>query len=350
MAALLLVVVLAGTSLRADEDDQAEESRRASIRARIRELIDGLSAPQSPRTDPFRGFPTSTGTINRSLEHNGLKRTYLLHSPPAKDSSGPLPLVIVLHGMATTGRVMQVITNFDALADEQQFLVAYPDGVGTIWNFWSDPDRPPLVENQVDDVGFIAALIDTLIEEKKVDPRRVYATGLSNGAFMANRLGCSLGDKIAAIAPIAGTLPELMANKQPARPVPVVYFHGTEDRIVGIDGEDMFTKSDLCMSAEELAAWWAKNNNCCPNEGTWEDLADNQADGTTVRRKTWNASSDGAPVVYYQIDGGGHTWPGGRFQPVGFLGRTTRDVDASRIIWEFFSKASLPAAPDGLTP
>ena len=195
------------------------------------------------------------------------------------------------------------------------------------------------------DVGFLAALIDELVQSGTVDARRVYATGISNGAFLSNRLGCELSDRIAAIAPVAGTRIKIAAENTPApRAMPVLYFHGTSDKIVGLDGTDFITKGQHSLSADELVAWWAKRNGC-DKPPRVEKLPDAVAtDGTTVERRTFAAKPAGAPVIYYQITGGGHTWPGGSFQPEFMLGKTSRDIDASAIIWQFFSQQSLPAA------
>jgi polyhydroxybutyrate depolymerase len=181
------------------------------------------------------------------------------------------------------------------------------------------------------------------VAEGLVNPRRVYATGLSNGGYMSNRLACLLPDKIAAIAPVAGTTTQGLIETRPPRPIPVLYIHGTRDRIVGFDGTDQFTRQKASLSAEELVTWWAQQNGCGPVEA--ETVADAADDGCTVVRHLHPATGDhGAPVIFYEIKGGGHTWPDGKFQPVLVMGTVCRDFNASEVMWEFFSQFELPAS------
>jgi polyhydroxybutyrate depolymerase len=197
----------------------------------------------------------------------------------------------------------------------------------------------------MDDVGFIASMMDELIEEGLVDPTRVYVTGHSNGAVMSHRLACSLGRRIAAIAPVGGTMPrDLLERLEPCRAMPVLHFHGTRDKVVRINGALGCLKKELCLSAGEMAAWWARNNGC-DEVPTVQAVADVEQDGTTARKVTYSFGPAGAPVVFYEISGGGHTWPGGRLQAVPLMGRTSKDVRGSEIIWGYFSQHSLPEIP-----
>jgi polyhydroxybutyrate depolymerase len=162
---------------------------------------------------------------------------------------------------------------------------------------------------------------------------------------MSNRLGCSLSDKIAAIAPVAGSMPKLMSDKINApRAMPVMTFHGTDDRIVKPNGADFFSKTELSLSATELAAWWAKSNGCSAKPVT-EAMPDTADDGTRVTRHSYRNAQNETLVIHYEITGGGHTWPGGAFQPEILLGKTTKDINASELMWEFFHKHALPAKP-----
>ncbi|MBI3467483.1 MAG: hypothetical protein HY000_31120 [Planctomycetes bacterium] len=237
-----------------------------------------------------------------------------------------------------------MLTGFSPVADKHGFAVAYPDGINGLWRFWEGdaaPAKKKLARVKAEDIGFIAELIDQLIKEGVADRRRVYVTGISNGSYMTNRLGCELSDRIAAIAPVAGTIPKIMSeHMKPGRPIPVIYFHGTEDKIVGVNGADFLTKRELSLSADELVEWWAKHNGCTAKPEL-DKLPDKADDGTTVERNSFSAGKAGAPVIYYEVHGGGHTWPGGFAQPEALLGKTCRDINASEIIWEFFSKHQL---------
>lgn len=252
-------------------------------------------------------------------------RSYRLHVP--KNAKTPAPLVLALHGMGSSGRQMEGLTGFNALADRHGFAVAYPDGLNRKWNYWDD-DK---------DLAFLVALIDDLVAKGTADRTRVYVTGISNGAYMAQRLAADRADRIAAFAAVAGTMSTRMAEiAKPSRPVPHLYFHGTEDAIAGYDGKDRLTKRKLSLSAEEAVVWWAKKNGC-QDAPLAEKLPDKEDDGTTVERRTYGGE---APVVFYRIDGGGHTWPGMPGAGGRVLGRTCRDFGASEVMWEFFARHS----------
>jgi polyhydroxybutyrate depolymerase len=162
---------------------------------------------------------------------------------------------------------------------------------------------------------------------------------------MSNRLACLLPDRIAAIAPVAGTSTAGLLETKPSRPIPVLYIHGTRDHIVGFDGTDQFTREKSSLSAEELVEWWAKQNGCGPVQD--ETLADASNDGCTVIRHVHPAVGEGgAPVIFYEVKGGGHTWPDGQFQPVLVMGTVCRDFNASEVMWDFFSQFELPASSE----
>lgn len=288
-------------------------------------------------------------TVERSLQHADHERTYLLHLPTELKPGTPVPLVIAIHGLSMDGRSMEALTGFDKVADKYGFAVAYPDGLGRMWRFWERHELGLRVRRErgyVDDVGLLAAIIDELVQERIVDPRRVYATGISNGAYMSNRLAVSLSDKIAAIAPVAGTMWPALSKLEPPRGMPVLYIHGTDDQIIGIDGVDGFTRRKSSLDADEYVTWWCDRNQCVKTAKA-ETLPDSMDDGCRVTRRSYQ-SETGAPVVFYEVANGGHTWPGGEFQPERLLGPVCHDFNASEVIWEFFSKYTLPesaAAP-----
>ncbi|MBI2922603.1 MAG: polyhydroxybutyrate depolymerase, partial [Planctomycetes bacterium] len=184
-------------------------------------------------------------------------------------------------------------------------------------------------------------VVDGLVGAGVADARRVYVTGISNGAYMANHLACVMGERIAGIAPVAGTfLKATMGATKAPRAMPVIYFHGTEDRVVGYEGTDFISKRDSSLGAEELVAWWAKANGC-EGEAEVAKVEDKADDGTAVERREWKGGK--APVVFYRIEGGGHTWPGMPAVAERLLGKSTQDIEASELIWEFFAAQQLPA-------
>lgn len=308
-------------------------------------LICGLAASAAAADPP--PHPDAGQTVERSLDHADQQRTWLLHLPAGLKPGTAVPLVIALHGLSMDGGSMELLTGLSDVADRHGFAVAYPDGLGRMWRFWERHELGQRVRRErgyVDDVGFIAALIEELVTDGTVDARRVYVTGLSNGAFMSNRLALSLSDRIAAIAPVAGTMSFALADLKPPRSMPVLYIHGTDDRIVGFDGVDGFTRRKSSLNAEELVAWWCDQNGCrklVPGETLPDADAD---DGCRVVRREYR-SENAAPVVFYEVSHGGHTWPDGRFQPERLLGPVCRDFNASEAMWEFFSRHSLPEAP-----
>lgn len=331
-----------------------------SGRRRFAWIAVGLLIGLSPAANgQGAAIPKVAGTDARTVSHLGIERQVLLHLPGGKTPEKRLPLVIALHGAFTDHNIMEELTGLSDLAEAEGFAVAYPNanpaGKVGIWEFWTPPVENPgrgeagqrRVTHGRDDVGFIAALMDALVDEGIADPRRIYVTGISNGAFLANRLAIDLGDRIAAIAPVAGTGLKIGAPfAKPKRPMPVIYFHGTGDKIVGVDGSDAFSKETNSLSADELTAWWVAQNGSAAEPVT-ETLPDtDKKDGCTVERLTWTEPNGKAPVIYYRILGGGHSWSGGsESQPKEVLGNICRDMSASPVIWEFFSKHLLPEKP-----
>jgi polyhydroxybutyrate depolymerase len=274
----------------------------------------------------------------RTLVANGLNRTYLVHVPKAADSKTPLPLVLALHGATMNGPMMAWFSGLNRKADEAGFLVVYPNGTGTHSSFtWNGGNCcGSAMQNKVDDVAFIDALLDDLAQVYRVDDRRVYATGMSNGAIMAYRLGSELSDRIAAVAPVAGTMGAETCD--PKRSVPVIHFHGTKDEFIpfqGGRGEKSLSGTDFYSVEYSIRAWVKANG--CKEEPVTEELPDTAQDGTTVTRKTYGGGKEGAEVVLVVIEGGGHTWPG-RESPAKVLGKGTKNVSANDLMWEFFQK------------
>ena len=303
------------------------------------QLTSGPSSesPKAPRVRKRNGTNRDV-----SLTHAGLERVAILHLPSAPEPAKPRPLVIVLHGLMTTAAMTQAMTRFDQVADEHDFLVVYPDGVGKMWRFWEGTGRKPPNRDLevVDDPGYLLHLVDTLAEEKLIDRRRVYMTGFSNGGFMANRMAWEYGDRIAAIASVAGSIPNQLLDAKPIRPVPTLLIHGTEDAIVDFGGSQKFGRGTQFVGARDVAKWWAGKNHCGSPEATL--LPNTCDDGTLVRQVRYPAGASGGEVCLLEITGGGHTWPGKVILPKAIVGTTCQDFSASEAIWEFCSKQALP--------
>jgi polyhydroxybutyrate depolymerase len=265
------------------------------------------------------------------FDFGGLARTYTVHVPAGVDH--PSGLVVNLHAAGATGQDQAALTHYDAVADAHGFLVAYPDGIDFSWadgRGASTPDR-----QGVDDVGFITALVDKLVDEFGIDRGRVYATGLSAGAFMTNRLGCERADLFAAIAPVAGTLGTTVACT-PSRPVAVMETHGTADPVVPFNGGAMTGRggvSDI-LAAPAMADRWRQIDGC--QGAPAEDALPDAGDGTQSHRSTWTGCAAGTAVEFIRVDGGGHTWPGAP-TVLAEAGATSRAFDASDASWQFFA-------------
>jgi len=285
--------------------------------------------------------PLGPGDYTRTLEVSGRERSYLVHVPPKYDPKQPTPVVLAFHGAMTNGPIMALASGLSDKADEAGFIVVYPNGTGKgslllVWN--SGGFHGPMAEKLPDDVAFVGAILNELPKLVYVDPERVYATGISNGGMMCYRLAAELSQRIAAIAPVSGTVS--VEKSRPRRPMPVMHFHGTEDKLVPFQGPDERTAKFLSFkSVEETIRIWV-NIDRCPMKPKTMDVPDKVDDGTTVRQETYGPGRGGAEVVLFVIKGGGHTWPG-RQWPVPWLGKTTRDISANDLMWEFFKKHPL---------
>jgi polyhydroxybutyrate depolymerase len=271
-----------------------------------------------------------------SVRVDGTRRNYLLHVPPPSTANVPKPLVLVFHGGGGTAANMPRFTGFDDLADAKGFFVAYPDSLNKHWN--DGRDLSP-----ADDVAFIRALISDLQLAHKIDPKRIYATGISNGGFFSNRLACDLADKIAAIASVAATMPEVLAPIcNPSRPVSVMFIHGTEDPLVPIAGGPVARTHGNALSLTQAARFWRDWDQASPKPVS-DDLPEKVHDGTTVHREVFGGGKQATEVVVYTIQGGGHTWPGGsQYAPALFVGKASKNLEATQVIWDFFEKHSIP--------
>jgi len=216
------------------------------------------------------------------------------------------------------------LSRWNRLADEQGFIVVYPSGSGMpkVWNV----DRGA---GLMRDVRFIAALIDTLEANYNIDPTRIYANGISNGGGMTFVLSCTLSDRIAAVGLVAAaqSLPWSWCTDR--SPVPMIAFHGTADRWVPYDGGRNRIGPETFPSVLSWTADWARRNRCGSNPVDSVVAAD-------VTRLEYTNCADGAGVVLYAIQGGGHAWPGGKPMPQWIVGRTSNSIDATSEMWTFF--------------
>ncbi len=264
-------------------------------------LSGAAMAQQSPRC---QGKVGETGTFERTLVSGGWTRSYLLHVPETYDATKPVPLVLNFHGLLKSGSYQQDYTGMSDKADEEGFIVAYPDGIESSWN--AGICCPPATTLQVDDVGFARDLVAALSEAYCIDADRVYATGSSNGGMLAHRLGCEAADVFAAIAPASAYL--AVDDCDPGRPVPVIQTQGTADPVVPY------------WTAKASNAFWASNNLCGATYPYYHE------GGATCY--AFDGCAEGATVAFCEVKGMGHTWPSDD--------GNVDWIDATDMFWAFF--------------
>nr|AUN37581.1 LpqC [uncultured bacterium] len=256
---------------------------------------------------------------------------YHLYLPVNYRREQATPLLFVLHGGASDGNGMIKLTDggFNRLADEYNFMVCYPDGIGR-YNRQNSPRALAHADAEV-----FRGLLSSLASYYTIDQRRVFVTGLSDGGNMAYRLACDLPDEIAGIAAVAALMPTQLT---PTRPMPVLFIAGTEDPMVpykgGAVGGRLLQRGTVRSAMETLRVWSEANR--CGGEPTTELLDDvDPHDRMSVQQTFYRDCV--ASVMMYTIIGGGHTWPGGKqYLDEKIIGRTSRDIDANRVIWDFF--------------
>ncbi len=289
---------------------------------------------------PRHTIPASNPT--RSFSFDGRERSYLLHLPPQYDPTRRWPIILALHGATSNARLMQLFCGLSDKADQAGFVVVYPNGSGGLPNVltWNAGGCCGYAVNHgINDVGFIDHLLDDVARHVSVDPARVYVAGMSNGAQMAYRLAAELTHRFAAIAAVAG--PTGISDPRPSRPIPVVHLHGTDDQFapfLGGVGTRSLYKIPF-ISIEETVRMWVRLNGCPETPTTTYDPLQVD-DGTRIIRHHFGPGEGGSEVLWVIVEGGGHTWPGRPPLPEA-LGKSTSNLYANDLIWEFFQKHSI---------
>jgi len=259
----------------------------------------------------------------KSLVYKEEKRRYLIYTPASygEQPQKAFPLVFNFHGSGMTMAEQMLYTQMNRAADRHQFIVVYPLGIKQDWNVGFGMSY---LEG-TDDIGFTEALLARLKQDYRVDARRVYATGLSRGGFFSLRIAAELPQLFAAVASVGGPMPEpVMQHHTKPGNVGVLLIHGTADQVVAYGG-----KAGGYLSAEDSYGYWLKRN------GSVAGKPNQRLIGTEV---TWKEQGN---VALATVKDGGHTWPGADPFNVGLpIGKTTRDIDANEVIWQFFSKHS----------
>jgi len=264
--------------------------------------------------------------------YQGLHRSYLLHLPKDFPAGRAFPLVIVLHASGETGAVAERMSGMSRKADEEGFIAVYPDGTGDSaydlsWNAGNCCE--PAVGSGIDDAGFIGALIDGLETQYPIDRSRVYLTGFSNGASLLYEIACRFSDKVAAIAPVSGSMEVPYCASR--TPVSVLIFHGTEDINVNYNGgiAERATYGRTDTSVFDAFSFWKERDGC-----GGDPVASRNGD---VLLTSQSGCSDGSAVALYTLVGEGHEWPGGREGAYfGSVDTPTQAISATDVMWDFF--------------
>jgi polyhydroxybutyrate depolymerase len=290
------------------------------------------------------GQSAAAGSALYTLQSGGHTRQVIVHVPAHYTGKTRVPLVLNLHGSESTAQGQELFSGMDATSDADGFIVAYPqalipDGSGYDWNIPGVPllggQYPPA--SAANDVTFLTDLVSVLAAKYCVDPRRVYVTGMSGGGRMASQLACDASQTFAAAAPVAGLR---YPSPCPAtRPVPVIAFHGTADRVDPFNGHG---EAYWMYSVPDAASMWAARDGCPAGGNT---------SGTTVRGNGYTLTeyagcAAGAAVELYAVTGEGHEWPGGPAMPAVItkpLGPQSDAVNANALMWAFFEAHPMPA-------
>ncbi|MEM6994583.1 MAG: PHB depolymerase family esterase [Myxococcota bacterium] len=261
-----------------------------------------------------------------AFEYDGQTRTYDLFVPAAYDGTSPLPLVFNFHGLGSNPAEQTGFSQFDTTAEARGFVVAYPAGLDDSWN--AGLCCGDSAADGVDDVGFVRALADALATQLCIDRNRIYATGMSNGGFLSQRLGCEASDVFAAIAPVAGVLGLAPEDCTPDRAVPIIHAHGTMDQLVPYEGGGLVGGP----SVRESIDGWVTRNGCVPEPAVTFDV-------DPVVCETWSGCDADGEVVLCTATGVSHCWPGNDFCP---FGPSTTALHASEAMADFFERHPMP--------
>lgn len=251
-------------------------------------------------------FSRGPGDYVETIQREEGERSFRIHAPVGYDGTANLPVIFNFHGQFRTALEQDIYSGLPAVADEHGFFVVSPEGGLAQWNIVG-----VYAEDGIDDVGAVAEILDRVESEFCIDPQRVFATGLSNGAEMAAQVGCFMSDRFAGVAPVAG----IEFQDCTGSPVAVITFHGTDDYNVPYD------------PIPGIVAAWVSYNGC-------PVTPESDRIGESVLREAY-FGCEGQPVVFYTIEGGGHTWPGAE-DDAGGVGVTNHEINASELIWEFF--------------
>ena len=299
------------------------------------------SGPPESSSGLHTGWMTELGGDN--ITYN---RTYEYYIPTGYDGSEAVPLLFSFHGLGSNGIDQIDLTKFDVLAEQEGFIAVFPDATD-LTGYSCNETLPPLEGAEIqwnlgegslqscagiDDVGFVADLVDWFEANYKIDASRIYSTGMSDGALFSYLLAFNLTDTFAGIAPVCGPMPWGFGNPTTA-PITVILMHGTADPILAYNGYGG-SGGNVTYSVDETIAYWCGVDSITaePVETVWGPT---EEDPTYVTRYVYSGGTNGTEVILFKVDGGGHTWPGGpQYYPEFVIGKVTTHIDGSALIWK----------------
>jgi polyhydroxybutyrate depolymerase len=324
--------------------------------------------------------PSPAQETREKIDVDDVSRNYVVHLPKGYDQQQHYPLVILLHGQNQDADDMERLTLFNQTADKDGIIAVYPNAASGQWNIGVRPEQQseatprrglgrrggggwpgggggypgggqgggqnpePTTRNRPelpDDVAFLNQMLDQIALKYSVDSHRIYATGLGDGGFMALHAGCSMADRIAAVATVGADLPKTMICL-PSRAVPAVFIDGTEDPIVPYNGGNYKAGRFHVLSADDTAKTWARFDHCQEKPAQSKVPPAKKGD-KEIKTYTYSGCQDNAQVVLYSVKDGGNTWPGGQqYMTEKEVGKTSDALNADETIWSFLGSRKTP--------
>jgi polyhydroxybutyrate depolymerase len=323
----------------------------------------------------------SAQETQEKIQVNDVTRSFVLHLPAGYNADHHYPVVILFHGSNQDADDLERITHFNQLADKDGIITIYPTAQGH-WNFGvhaetpsqspqrygrrrgfgypggggggypgggggypggggQNPEETRTHTEPADDVAFVGEILDQVALKYSLDVHRVYATGLGDGGFMAERLGCAMADRVAAVGAVGASFPKTMTCL-PSRPISVLLIDGTADPLVPYNGGTYKERHFPVLSAEKSAEAWAKFDRC-GEKPAQDKIPPLDKGGKETKTFAFNGCQGDVQVDLYAVKDGGNTWPGGEvFTTESEVGKTSAALNANDALWNFFSKFKLP--------
>jgi polyhydroxybutyrate depolymerase len=327
-----LSLLLVATSLAVPALAQSDTPIRDALRERFKDRIEERRAERRPAA------PQASGLQQIALTHQGVQRTYYVD--PATMRQGA-PIVLVFHGGAGEGAGIASTTRFAAYARQNGFGVVFPNSADKQWN-----DGRPTTASNIDDVGFVRAVASDVRARYGVDTGRLFAAGISNGGMFTQRLACEASDLFRAYGVVVANMPTSLIDRcRPTARKPMIFFNGTDDRLMPFGGGEVAAIKILgvgaggsVVSQAQTESFWTQVNGC--GGGRTEALADRVQDGTRVVRESFDCAGS-VDLEFYVVEGGGHNWPGSTPTGSRLAGNVSQEVDATQRIVAFFQRYGL---------